>query len=333
MMQGITAIPGFRVGHWSNLEAATGCTVILCPPEGAVAGVDVRGGSPGTRETDLLRPENTVERIHALLLGGGSAFGLAAADGVIRWLEERGIGFDVGIARVPIVPAAILYDLPIVRADVRPGPEAGYLACECASDGPIEQGNVGAGVGASVGKVRGLKYACKGGVGSAAIHLPNGLIVAALVVVNAFGNIYESRTGRVVAGVRELDGEGRFLGFADPVALMAAGDGPEFKTANTTLAVVATNGRLSKAAVTKVAQQAQSGLARAIRPIHTTLDGDVVFALSYGEIRTHPDIVGALAADCLAQAVVDGVLAASTQFGLPCAAEMAHSSKRQWEKQ
>lgn len=323
MHDSLTAVPGLRVGHWSNLVAGTGCTVILCPPEGAVAGVDVRGGSPGTRETDLLRPENHVERIHAILLGGGSAFGLAAADGVARWLEERGIGYDVGIAKVPIVPAAILYDLPIVRADVRPGAEAGYAACEVARDGAVEQGNVGAGVGASVGKARGLRYACKGGLGSAAVTLPSGLIVSALAVVNAFGNITDPRTGRVVAGVRDFDDAGRFCGFADPVALLAAGVAPQFAASNTTLAVVATNASLSKAAATKVAQQAQTGLARTIRPVHTTIDGDVVFALSCGNLDAAIDGVGALAADVLAQAILNGVLAAQTQFGLPCAAEIA----------
>jgi len=319
---GLTDVRGLRVGHWSDHDAGTGCTVILCPPEGAVAGVDVRGGAPGGRELDVLRPENTVERIHAILLGGGSAFGLAAADGVMHWLEEHGVGYDVGIARVPIVPAAILFDLPVVRADVRPGPEAGYAACAAANDGPVEQGNVGAGVGASVGKARGLAYACKGGLGSASICLSNGLVVAALAVVNAFGNISDPRSGRVLAGAREIDAAGCCTGFADPVALLAAGEGPQFATANTTLAVVATNGRLSKAAITKVAQQAQTGLARAIRPVHTTIDGDTVFALSCGEIDTHTDIVGALAADMLAQAIVNGILAAQSAYGLPCAGEI-----------
>ena len=322
MHDSLTAIPGLRVGHWSNHEAGTGCTVILCPPEGAVAGVDVRGGSPGTRETDLLRPENHIERIHAILLSGGSAFGLAAADGVVRWLEERGVGYDVGIARVPIVPAAILYDLPLARADVRPGPEAGYAACAAAHAGPVEEGTIGAGVGASVGKARGLRCACKGGLGSAAVTLPSGLIVGALAVVNAFGNITDPRTGRVVAGVRDLDDAGRFRGFADPVALLAAGDAPQFATSNTTLAVVATNARLGKAAMTKVAQQAQTALARTIRPVHTTIDGDVVFALSYGDIAAAIDVVGALAADVLAQAILRGVRTAQRAFGLPCAAEL-----------
>ena len=323
----LTDIPGLRVGHWSDHEAATGCTVILCPPDGAVAGVDVRGGAPGTRETDLLRPECTVERIHALLLGGGSAFGLAAADGVVRWLAEHEIGLDVGVARVPIVPAAILFDLPVGRADLRPGPEAGYAACAAAHGGSVEQGNVGAGTGASVGKLRGLAHACKGGLGSACSEYAGGLRVAALAVVNVsvvnvLGNVYDRETGEVIAGVRDLDADGHFTGFAEPVALLTAGEGPQFATANTTLAVVATNGRLTKSAITKVAQMAHAGLSRAIRPVYTSIDGDTVFALSCGEVDTHPDIVGAAAADVLAQAVVNGVLAATSCYGLPAAVEL-----------
>ncbi len=315
----LTAVPGFRVGHWSDFEAATGCTVILCPPEGAVAAVDVRGGSPGTRETDLLRPENTVERVHAVVLAGGSAFGLAAADGVMRWLRERDVGFDTGFARVPIVPAAILFDLPVGRADAWPGPEAGYAACEVAHAGPVEQGNVGAGVGASVGKGRGMAWACKSGVGSAAAYLPNGLVVAALAVVNAFGAVSDPHTGRVLAGVRQHDAQGRFQGFVDAVELLKAGEAPHFAGLNTTLAVVATNGLLSKAAMVKVAQQAQAGLARTIRPVFSTIDGDVIFALSYGKIETHIDVVGMAAADVLAQAVVNGVVRAAACYGLPAA--------------
>ncbi|MBW7883901.1 MAG: P1 family peptidase [Caldilineaceae bacterium] len=319
MQKGITAVAGLKVGHWQHLDAGTGCTVILGPPEGMVAGVDVRGGAPGTRETDLLRPECTVDRVNAILLGGGSAFGLAAADGVMRWLEEHKIGYDTGVACVPIVPAAILFDLPVMRPDVRPGADAGYAACEAASDEPVAQGNVGAGVGASVGKLRGLRYACKGGLGSACLELPGGLTVAALAVVNALGNVYDPLTGRVLAGVRELDARGRFVGFADPVALLAQGTGPQFATSNTTLAAVATNGRLSKSAITKVAQMAQAGVTRAIRPVHTTIDGDVICALSCGELETHPDIVGAAAADAVSQAIVNAVLAAETCFGLPAA--------------
>lgn len=318
----LTSIPGLRVGHWSDLDAGTGCTVILCPPEGAVAGVDVRGGAPGTRETALLNPECTVQRIHALLLGGGSAFGLAAADGVMRWLEERGVGYDVGVARVPIVPAAILFDLPLARADVRPDAAAGYAACAAADAAPVAQGNVGAGVGASVGKAQGLKHATKGGLGSAGIQCPDGLIVAALAVVNAFGNVYDPQSGRAIAGARLTDERGSFVDFADPVAVLAASRDLRFSAANTTLAVAATNGALTKSGATKVAQMAHDGLARAIRPVHTSIDGDVVFSLSCGERPASVDVVGALAADAVAQAVVNAVYAADALYGLPAARDL-----------
>jgi L-aminopeptidase/D-esterase-like protein len=317
----LTAIPGLKVGHWSNYDAGTGCTVILCG-EGAVAGVDVRGGAPGTRETDLLRPECTVEYIHAILLSGGSAFGLAAADGVMRWLEEHNIGYDVGVARVPIAPAAILFDLPVGRPDVRPGPQAGYLACAVAHGGAVEQGCIGAGVGASIGKALGIKRACKGGLGSASLHQANGLIVSALAVVNAFGNVQDVQTGRILAGVRDLDEQGRFCGFLDAVTILGERGQADFTGSNTTLAVVATNGRLDKRAMSKVAQMAHDGLARTIRPVHTGLDGDVVFALSCGDHPTNTDIIGMLAADALAQAVVNAVQAASSLYNLPAARDL-----------
>lgn len=310
-------VPGLLVGHWTDAEAATGCTVVLCPA-GAVAGVDVRGGAPGTRETDLLRPECRVDHIHGLLLGGGSAFGLAAADGVMRWLEERGIGYDVGIARVPIVPAAILFDLAVARADVRPGADAGYRACEAAQAAAFACGNVGAGVGCTVGKGHGLGRASRGGLGTASVQTSNGLVVAALAVVNAFGNVHDPSTGQVVAGVRRLDDAGRCTGFVDAVEIMAEGVRPEFAASNTTLAVVATNGALSKCDATKVAQMAHDGLARTLRPVHTGIDGDIVFALSHGSVETNCDAVGVLAADVLARAVLNGVRAATSGYGIPC---------------
>ncbi len=317
----LTDVTGLRVGHWTDQQAATGCTVVLCPPAGAVAGVDVRGGAPGTRETDLLRPECTVERVHAVLLAGGSAVGLAAADGVMRWLEERGIGYDVGIARVPIVPAAVLFDLPVARPDVRPDAAAGYAACQAAAAGPLIQGNVGAGAGASVGKADGLARACKGGLGSASVATVDGLVVAALAVVNAYGNVHDPSTGRVLAGVRRLDERGRFVGFADPVAVMAARGRADFASANTTLAVVATNAALTKGGASKVAQMAHDGLARTIRPVHTGIDGDVVFALSCGEQPAPVDLVGALAADTVAQAIVAAICAVEGCYGLPSGQE------------
>jgi L-aminopeptidase/D-esterase-like protein len=313
----LTDVEGFAVGHWTDLEAATGCTVILCPP-GTVGGADVRGSAPGTRETDLLRPENLVEQVDAVLLAGGSAFGLAAADGVMRWLEEHGRGLDTGVARVPIVPAAVIFDLPLGRADVRPDAAAGYAACAAATPAPVAQGNVGAGTGATVGKAGGFNMAMKGGLGSASRQAAGGLVVAALAVVNAFGEVRDPATGQVVAGVRL--GE-RGEGFADPIALLEAFASLRLAStargANTTLAVVATNAKLTKTAATKVAQMAHDGLARAIRPVHTMFDGDTVYALSAGDLPADTNLIGALAAEVTAAAVLAGVRAAEGLAGVP----------------
>lgn len=312
---GLTDIPGLSVGHWTNLEAVTGCTVVLCPT-GAVAGVDVRGTAPGTRETDLLNPICMVEKIHAILLGGGSAFGLAAADGVMCWLEERGHGFEVGVAKVPIVPAAILFDLGLGRADVRPDAAAGYAACEAATTGPVAQGNVGAGTGATVGKILGLAQATKTGLGTASTALAEGIFVAALVAVNAFGDVYNPQTQKIIAGTRHPAG-----GFADSVQCLKetiSQNPADFAAGtNTTLAVVATNVKLNKSQVTKMAQMAQAGLTRTIRPVHTHFDGDTVFALSYGDKVADLNLVGAVAADVLAEAVVSAVQTAEPLGGLP----------------
>lgn len=317
MFNALTDIPGLSVGHWTNLEAATGCTVVLCP-EGAVAGVEVRGTAPGTRETDLLDPVCLVEKVNAILIGGGSAFGLAAADGVARWLEEHGHGFDAGVARVPIVPAAILFDLSLGDARVRPDAAAGYAACEAATDGPIEQGNVGAGAGATVGKIFGIKQATKAGLGTASRHIPTGIIVAALVAVNAFGHIYDPQRQRIIAGARNEAGE--FVDSVDFAADILGQMGARFSNVtNTTLAVVATNARLTKSGATKVAQMAQAGLARVIRPAHTHFDGDTIFALSYGDEPADLSLIGALAADVLAEAVISAVMAAEPLAGLPAA--------------
>jgi L-aminopeptidase/D-esterase-like protein len=315
MNHSLTAVPGIRVGHWTDLEAATGCTVILCPA-GAVAGVDVRGGAPGTRETDLLNPICTVQQVHAICLTGGSAFGLAAADGVMQWLEEQGAGFDTRVARVPIVPAAVIFDLAMGKASVRPTAAAGYAACVAATAAPVAEGTIGAGTGATVGKMLGYQWAMKGGVGSASHTSANGITVAALAVVNAAGDIVDPQNGQIVAGARRPDGNG----FADTMAtLHRAG---EVRTTpwdrhNTTLAVVATNAALTKAGATKVAQMAHNGLARTIRPVHTMVDGDVVFALSLGEQAADPGIIGALAADVLATAVVRAVQTATSLHGVP----------------
>lgn len=320
----LTDIPGLKVGHWTNLAAATGCTVILCP-EGAVAGVDVRGGAPGTRETALLNPACMVDKVHAICLAGGSAYGLAAADGVMRWLEEHGYGFDVRVARVPIVPTAVIFDLALGRADVRPDGAAGYAACEAASAGPIAEGNVGAGTGATVGKILGYQYGMKGGLGTASLCLNNGVVIAALAVVNAAGDILDTKTNQIVAGARRTDGQG----FADIMGTLAGGveaSRESWSARNTTLGVVATNVALTKAGASKLAQMAQTGLARAIRPVHTLIDGDVVFALSLGEKSGDPGVIGALGADLLSEAIVRAVRAAETLHGMPAAKELQQAT-------
>ena len=319
----LTAITGLRVGHWTNLKGITGCTVILCP-EGAVAGVDVRGGAPGTRETALLHPLCMVDNVHAILLGGGSAFGLAAADGVMRWLEERGHGFDVGVARVPIVPAAILFDLPIGDPKCRPDAAAGYAACQAASAEPVQQGSVGAGTGACVGKLFGLLNSTKGGIGTASLTFADGVTVGALVAVNAFGDVRDPSTGGILAGARKPGSHD----FADTVrTLMSAGTGDfrRFAGRNTTIGVVATNARLTKTEANKMAQMAHNGFARAISPVHTMGDGDVIFALSHGEKQGNVNLIGELAANVMAQAIVNAVNAATTLGGVLSLREL-HSS-------
>jgi L-aminopeptidase/D-esterase-like protein len=273
----IRDVPGIAVGHATDPVGLTGCTVVLADG-GAVAGVDVRGSAPGTRETDVLRPTGLVERIHALCLAGGSAFGLAAADGVMRYLAERGIGFETGARPVPIVPAAILFDLFAGSADAAPGPDDGYAAAEAAErgDGPLE-GRVGAGTGATVGKLAGPARTSPGGVGSAALRLPDGSMVGALAITNAVGNVI-GRDGRILAGVRDADG-----GFVDASALLLAGPPPGSvppSGTNTTLAVVVTDATLDRAKCSRLAAQAHDALALAIAPVHTLLDGDTVFALS-----------------------------------------------------
>ena len=299
----LTDIPGLQVGHWTNTEAATGCTVILCP-EGAVAGVDVRGGAPGTREIALLDPVCTVERVNAVLLTGGSAFGLAAADGVVRWLEEHGYGFDVGVAKVPIVPAAVLFDLATGNPNVRPDASAGYAACQAASAGTVAEGNVGAGTGATVGKMLGLDRASKGGLGTASRHIGQDLIVAALVAVNAIGSVIDPATQQIIAGARLDDGS-----FANPRQMTEnhLRNANLTPGANTTIAVVATNAALTKTEATKVAQMAHDGLARVINPIHTASDGDTIFALSLGNQSAPASLIGAVAAEVLSEAVLRAV--------------------------
>jgi L-aminopeptidase/D-esterase-like protein len=318
----ICDVPGILIGHDTNLEAATGCTVVVCetPTRG---GVDVRGGAPGTRETDLLDPHCLVEVVHAVLLTGGSAFGLNAATGVMRVLEERSVGFDVGVARVPIVPAAVLFDLGLGRADIRPDAESGARATLAATHGPVAQGTVGAGTGATLGKMGGPALAMKGGIGSASAILPDGHVVGALVAVNASGDIYDPENGAIVAGARHPDGGWLAQGGAQGRSVQSR-ERP-FPGANTTIAVVATDAPLTKVEISKVAQMAHDGLALAIRPAHSLFDGDTVFALStdHDDNPTPPagavkvSMVGALAAQTLARAVVKSARAATALHGIP----------------
>jgi L-aminopeptidase/D-esterase-like protein len=318
--KGLTAVAGIKVGHHTLSERPTGCTVVLVEA-GAIAGVDVRGSAPGTRETDLLSPLNMVDQVHAIVLSGGSAFGLDAASGVVRYLEERGIGFDVRVAKVPIVPAAILFDLTVGDAKVRPTAECGYQASLAASTASVQEGNVGAGAGATVGKLAGLKRAMKSGIGTAALTLPSGLTVAALVAVNAVGDVIDPATGQVIAGVRTEDEKG----FADSRALLKAGTLRNRRIGqNTTIGVVATNARLTKVQTTKVAQMAHDGYARAISPVHTPLDGDTVFALATGTLASDVDLltVGALAAEAMSEAIVRAARTATGIPGYPAARDL-----------
>jgi len=311
---GITDVPGIKVGHATDLEGLTGCTVVLCE-KGAVGGVDQRGGAPGTRETDLLRPMHLVQEIHAILLAGGSAFGLAAADGVMRFLEERHVGFDAHVARVPIVPAAILFDLNLGDCSARPDAQMGYAACQAAHRGWVQEGNLGAGTGASLGKILGLARSMKSGLGTAAVSLGGGLIVGALVVPNPLGDVVSADTGEILAGVRK----GRSNELASTLTVMRGmlGKAALRLASNTVIGVVATNARLSKEEVNKVAQMAQDGVARVVRPAHTMFDGDTLFAVATGHKRAGVNLVGAYAAEVVAEAIVRGVRAAAAAGGLP----------------
>lgn len=310
MMDCITDVKGIKVGHAQDLDAATGCTVVLCE-EGAVGGAEVRGGAPGTRETDLLGPRNLVEKVHGVYLSGGSAFGLDGASGVMRYLEERGIGFDVGVTKVPIVPAAVLFDLTVGDYRKRPDFAMGYEACLNATDNNDMMGNVGAGTGATVGKFLGDEFSMKGGLGTASIKVGD-LVVGALVAVNCLGDVIDPDTGEIVAGALNETK----TGFADTMKLMKAGvTGAGGFGRNTTIGVVATNAALTKAGAGKVASMAHNGYARTIRPVHTMYDGDTVFCLSCGRVRAEVSIVGALAAEVVAKAVVRAVRSAGTLGG------------------
>jgi L-aminopeptidase/D-esterase-like protein len=319
---GLAAVSGLKVGHFTMAGRPTGCTVVLAEG-GAVGGVDVRGAAPGTRETDLLNPVNTVEKVHAIVLAGGSAFGLDAASGVMRYLEERGVGFETEFGKVPIVPAAVIFDLNVGDPKIRPNADCGYRAAAGATAGTAAEGNVGAGSGATVGKLAGASRAMRGGLGTAVIARPDGLVVAALIVVNTVGDVIDPATGRVVAGVRTADGRG----LADARLLLRAGN---LKTTgligrNTAIGVVATNAALTKAQANRFAQLAHDGLARTISPAHTMFDGDTVFALATGSRQGAPDMlaIGALAADAVAEAVVRAVRAAKAIPGYPAASDLA----------
>ncbi|HUE99748.1 MAG TPA: P1 family peptidase [Anaerolineales bacterium] len=323
-MNAITDVRGIEVGHAQDKEALTGCTVIICR-KGAVAGVDVRGGAPGTRETDLLDPVNLVEKVHAVVLAGGSAFGLDAASGVMHYLEEHKIGFNTGAAKVPIVPSAILYDLNLGHADVRPDSAMGYRAAASASSDAPADGNTGVGMGASVGKMFGLSLSMKAGVGTASMTIGGGVTVGTLVAVNAWGDVVNPQTNEIIAGLRAGKVGPLRVGkkdyFADTISMMKSTFGRGIlglaTRTNTVIGVVATNAKLTQAQATKVAQMAQDGIARAIRPAHTMLDGDVIFALSTGTRKADVSTVGAFAAEVMAEAIMRAVKTAAPAGGLP----------------
>jgi L-aminopeptidase/D-esterase-like protein len=315
-MKGLTDIPGILVGHASDYDGLTGCTAILCPA-GAAAGGDIRGSATGTEEWDLLHPHHVTTRIHAVLFAGGSAFGLEAASGVRRYLEQQGIGFETGAAKVPLVTAAILYDLNIGKAAARPTREMGQTAAAAATDKAVAEGAVGAGTGATVGKLVGIAQAMKSGVGSWTVELGGpyqGVKVAALAVVNAVGDVRDPATGKIVAGARRSPSSAEFT---DSVRLMKEGRASGFARANTTLVAVATNARLDKVEATKLAQQAQLGVARAIAPVNTMSDGDLTIALSVGGARAPIDSLGVAAAEAVAEAILRAVRLAPSMGGLP----------------
>ncbi|HVG26341.1 MAG TPA: P1 family peptidase [Acidobacteriaceae bacterium] len=308
----ITDVPGLKAGHYTLKERPTGCTVLLCE-KGAVAGVDVRGSAPGTRETDLLSPINSVQEVNAILLSGGSAYGLDAATGVMRYLEEHNAGHKIGnIGVVPIVPAAILMDLGVGGFKVRPDAEAGYKACLAATNGPLAEGNIGAGAGATVGKMFGPKFFMKGGLGTASVKFGDtGIIVGAVVAVNAVGDVVNPHTGQVIAGARSEDGKG----YRDSMAAMMSGYRVVVRpAANTTIGIVATNAAFNKTQMCKIAQMAHDGYARAINPVHTMGDGDTIFSMSTGTTDVKADVsaIGAIAATVMSRAIVRAVMQATS---------------------
>ncbi|MBM4405113.1 MAG: P1 family peptidase [Chloroflexi bacterium] len=317
MWNAITDVAGIRVGHWTDAKALTGCTAVLCE-RGAVAGVDVRGAAPGTRETDLMRPGTLIERVQGILLTGGSAFGLDAAGGVMAWLEERGAGFKIGTWSVPLVGAAVIFDLALGDGSVRPGAKQGYAAAKGAKDGPVAEGNVGAGAGATVAKMLGPAALVKGGLGTASKRLGDGTVIGAIVVVNAGGEIVDPKSGKTVAGPRKAKSKG----FESTMALLQAKRSAPPPGGNTTIGVIATDAQLTKEQANKVAQMAQNGLAMAVRPAHTMFDGDTIFVMATGERkqrtnRSDVTVIGATAAEVTAEAIVRAVKAAKSVPGAP----------------
>lgn len=319
----ITDVEGIKVGHWTSTSRPTGCTVVLAPPDGAVGGVDVRGSAPGTRETDLLNPENLVERVNAVVLSGGSAFGLDAASGVMRYLYEQKIGFAVtSVIKVPIVPAAILYDLGVGDWTIRPDAAAGYAACQAATAGRPQEGNAGAGAGATVGKFFGLPRAMKGGIGTASLET-HGLIVGAIVAVNAIGEVVDPANGRPIAGVRNAP-DGKKV--VDLTSEILSGNLPPALAPGTatTIGVVATNAAITKVQAQKIAQMAQDGIARTIRPAHTMFDGDTIFVMATGSAKKsgNPTLLGMMAAEAVAASIVRAIQAAASLPNLPAARDL-----------
>jgi len=312
-MKGLTDIPGIRVGHVSDYEAITGCTAILCE-QGAVGGVDIRGSATGTEETPALDPGHVAPQVHGVLLAGGSSFGLEAASGVRRYLERQGFGYDTGVVKVPIVPAAILFDLAIGKANVRPTAAMGEAAAAAATADAVKEGCVGAGTGATVGKLLGIRQAMKSGIGSFTVTLPGGVIVSSLAAVNAFGDVRDPANGKIVAGARVSPAS---RAFADTQEQMKRGITGGLAVRNTTLVVVATNARLTKVQATKLAQQAGLGMARTIYPVNTMFDGDIVFALSLGDKQADVNTLGVAGAEAVAESILRAVKLAKTMGGVP----------------
>lgn len=316
MYNNILDVKGIKVGQVEDREGLTGCTVVICE-EGATCGVDVRGGGPGTRETDLLDPVNMIQKVHAVVLTGGSAFGLESTCGVSRYLEEKGIGFDVGVTKVPIVVGAVLFDLAVGNYKTRPDIEMGYRACEVASNTELKQGNYGAGCGATVGKIKGPEFAMKGGIGSYSIKLENGLVVSALIAVNAFGDVYEN--GKVIAGVLD-DSRAKT---SNTYEIMKNGfTKGGFSVDNTTIGVVVTNAKLDKAGCKKVSQVAHNGYAKSIFPIHTPHDGDTIFTMATGEIETDLSLLTSLATEVVEKSVINAVRNADSIKNIPSYKEL-----------